>query len=409
MIDFTRYPNNILPLPLLKNHGLKRKSMRIETSMDSGYSRSRNRFKNPPSLIIQDELHLISGPLGTIAGIYETGFDSIMEILGHKPKVIAATATIRSANQQVNRLFGRNVAIFPPSGTDEADSFFSKRKEQFASSQSEFEDNYSIKDQFCQQLAKALTTLSEESDWSALAQQFKQAQKDWRILGHVPRAKEEEINTRFKALCDEFFTKRNEHFDQLSNEDRNNLAAKEELCLEAEVISESSEWQETTQAFKDMQEKWKTLSSINEKYDGIMQHRFTQVCQGFFAKRKDAYEVLDAQRHENLEKKEALLKRMADLAGTEFTTNIPSTETIEDLAASLKDAWAKQSFETEKKSENYSQASQEVRELQAAWKEIGPVPKKYSQQIWQDFKKATDAFYNKRQKRFENRQQKQEA
>lgn len=80
----------------------------------------------PPSLIIQDELHLISGPLGTIAGIYEAGFDSIMESLAHKPKVIAATATIRSANQQVNRLFGRNIAIFPPSGTDEADSFFSK-------------------------------------------------------------------------------------------------------------------------------------------------------------------------------------------------------------------------------------------------------------------------------------------
>lgn len=84
-----------------------------------------NRIKKPPSLIIQDELHLISGPLGTITGIYEAGFDSIMEILGHKPKVIAATATIRSADQQVNRLFGRNVAIFPPSGTDESDSFFS--------------------------------------------------------------------------------------------------------------------------------------------------------------------------------------------------------------------------------------------------------------------------------------------
>ncbi len=80
----------------------------------------------PPSLIIQDELHLISGPLGTIAGIYEAGFDSIIKTLTHKPKVIAATATIRSANQQVNRLFGRRVSIFPPSGLDEADSFFSK-------------------------------------------------------------------------------------------------------------------------------------------------------------------------------------------------------------------------------------------------------------------------------------------
>lgn len=85
-----------------------------------------NNKTRPPSLIIQDELHLISGPLGTIAGIYEAGFDSIMGILGVKPKVIAATATIRSANHQVNRLFGRNVSIFPPSGTDEADSFFSK-------------------------------------------------------------------------------------------------------------------------------------------------------------------------------------------------------------------------------------------------------------------------------------------
>ncbi|GAB3000807.1 helicase-related protein [Psychrosphaera aestuarii] len=80
----------------------------------------------PPSLIIQDELHLISGPLGTIAGIYEAGFDSIMKIKGSEPKVIAATATIRSAEQQVNKLFGRSVNIFPPSGTDESDSFFSK-------------------------------------------------------------------------------------------------------------------------------------------------------------------------------------------------------------------------------------------------------------------------------------------
>ncbi|MGB5115990.1 MAG: helicase-related protein [Providencia rettgeri] len=82
--------------------------------------------RRPPSLIIQDELHLISGPLGTIAGIYEAGFDSIIESLAYKPKVIAATATIRSASQQVNRLFGRKVSVFPPSGTDEADSFFSK-------------------------------------------------------------------------------------------------------------------------------------------------------------------------------------------------------------------------------------------------------------------------------------------
>lgn len=81
---------------------------------------------NPPSLIIQDELHLISGPLGTIAGIYEAGIDALIRQLGGRAKVIAATATIRAAQQQNRRLFGREVQVFPPPGTDESDSFFSK-------------------------------------------------------------------------------------------------------------------------------------------------------------------------------------------------------------------------------------------------------------------------------------------
>jgi hypothetical protein len=83
----------------------------------------------PPDLIIQDELHLISGPLGTIAGVYETAIDilSSREINGKriKPKIIASTATVRRAESQIRALFGRNqVSIFPPPGIDRSDSFF---------------------------------------------------------------------------------------------------------------------------------------------------------------------------------------------------------------------------------------------------------------------------------------------
>ncbi|MEU2093542.1 hypothetical protein [Nocardia beijingensis] len=77
-----------------------------------------------PSLIIQDEFHLISGPLGTIVGLYEAAFDVLMQHLGHKPKIVAATATIRRADQQTRGVFGREVALFPPSGVDAADSYF---------------------------------------------------------------------------------------------------------------------------------------------------------------------------------------------------------------------------------------------------------------------------------------------
>ncbi|WP_165005050.1 MULTISPECIES: helicase-related protein [unclassified Enterococcus] len=81
-----------------------------------------------PELIIQDELHLISGPLGSIVGLYEAGFDYIFKS-GEgtiSPKYIASTATIRNAGEQVKAIFDRKVFQFPPNGIDVADNFFVK-------------------------------------------------------------------------------------------------------------------------------------------------------------------------------------------------------------------------------------------------------------------------------------------
>jgi hypothetical protein len=80
----------------------------------------------PPSLVIQDELHLISGPLGTLAGIYEAAFDVLMAQGGRPPKVIASTATIRNAALQCRRIYGRVSAVFPAPGLRSEDSFFSR-------------------------------------------------------------------------------------------------------------------------------------------------------------------------------------------------------------------------------------------------------------------------------------------
>jgi len=83
----------------------------------------------PPDLIIQDELHLISGPLGTMAGLYETAIDALCtrDVGGAnvRPKVIASTATARRAQEQVQALFARSdTRVFPPPGPDRRDSFF---------------------------------------------------------------------------------------------------------------------------------------------------------------------------------------------------------------------------------------------------------------------------------------------
>jgi hypothetical protein len=85
----------------------------------------------PPDLVIQDELHLISGPLGTVAGLYETALDELCrrEAGGRqiRPKIVASTATVRRAESQIRALFNRRwVEIFPPPGPDRRNSFFAE-------------------------------------------------------------------------------------------------------------------------------------------------------------------------------------------------------------------------------------------------------------------------------------------
>jgi hypothetical protein len=85
----------------------------------------------PPDLIVQDELHLISGPLGTMVGLYESALDALAtsEVAGRRvrPKIIASTATVRRAESQIRALFDRRtVDVFPPPGPDVRDSFFAR-------------------------------------------------------------------------------------------------------------------------------------------------------------------------------------------------------------------------------------------------------------------------------------------
>lgn len=96
-----------------------------------GLDNKGKRIVSPPNLIIQDELHLISGPLGTLAGIYECLIEELCtdwrnENYGIKPKIVCATATIKAFDEQIRALFGRqNAKLFPPAGIDINDNFFS--------------------------------------------------------------------------------------------------------------------------------------------------------------------------------------------------------------------------------------------------------------------------------------------
>lgn len=85
-----------------------------------------NTTNEPPSLILQDEMHLLSGPLGTTVAIYDAAVLGIIREVGGRPKIVASTATIRSAEDQVKGLMARKVELFPPSGLTEEDSYFAR-------------------------------------------------------------------------------------------------------------------------------------------------------------------------------------------------------------------------------------------------------------------------------------------
>lgn len=131
--DFGRERNNVLPYNVVDEALYRSPPSLLIATVDkfarlAWEDRAASFFgthaNRPPELIIQDELHLISGALGSIVGLYEVGFETILLSKGIQAKYIASTATIKRAKEQIRALFAREMSVFPPSGLRHNDSYF---------------------------------------------------------------------------------------------------------------------------------------------------------------------------------------------------------------------------------------------------------------------------------------------
>jgi hypothetical protein len=212
-------------------------------------------------------------------------------------------------------------------------------------------------------LCEQAELLLKEPDLGQVAQRLKALQAEWKNAGPAPKEKSEELWQRFKGTCDKVYERCTEHFAELDKEREKNLAAKQDLCAEAEALAQSADFKEAGDKIKLLQEKWKTIGPVSRKEANPIWKRFRAACDQFFERRQAHHEALDQERQANLKAKEALCEEAEALS----------------------------------ESSNWQDTATKYKELQARWKQVGPVPRKDAEAVWQRFRGAADRFFQRRE------------
>ena len=209
--------------------------------------------------------------------------------------------------------------------------------------------------------------LLEEVDLKKAATELRQLHVDWKAAGPTTKDKQAELWQRFKAAADQVHERTRAHFAVLDEQRGANLAKKEELAARVEALADSSDWKETAELIKALQEEWKALGPVpKDKADEVWK-RFRGACDKFFDRRKAHFEAGDAERAANLAKQETLVAAVEKLAG----------------------------------STDWKRTADEIKRLQAEWKSIGPAPRDKADEVWKRFRGACDQFFDARKQHFD--------
>lgn len=227
----------------------------------------------------------------------------------------------------------------------------------------DFKKNLEQKTALCTQ-AEALAEFNDIIEANRVLQKL---HEDWAAIGPVAREVREELWARFKAASTVINKKHQEHFDKLHAQEEENLSKKEDIIRRAaeidfSEISSSKAWEEATEKILALQTEWRTIGYAPKKQNTQVYEDFRDVCEKFFAAKKEYFTTLKDGLNENLKKKRALLEKAQEL----------------------------------KNSEEWKEATEQFIQLQKEWREIGPVARKYSDEIWNQFKASCDEFFDKK-------------
>jgi flagellin-specific chaperone FliS len=243
------------------------------------------------------------------------------------------------------------------------DRFYDNRSIYFELKELDRKKNFDLKIELCEK-AELLT---EQENIREVIKHLNELHEEFKHIGPVPQDDQEAVWERFKAASDKIYSKRKDYYEQLKEELKVNQAGKEALVEKvlqfADFDSEKiSDWNNKTKEIIAIQKEWEAIGSLPKEKAKKINKQFWSSFKGFFNKKGLFFKKIEEVRKENLKLKQELV----------------------DKADALKD------------SDDFRNISEELKNLQKRWKEIGPVPEKYRNEIFLKFKKACDHFFNRR-------------
>lgn len=197
--------------------------------------------------------------------------------------------------------------------------------------------------------------------WDQLTKEILAAQEDWKKLGFASKKVNNSLFARFRETCDTFFAKKAEYFKTMRDTHAANLEKKTSLCERAEELKESTDWKKTADKLVDLQKEWKTIGPVEKKHSDAVWQRFQTACDYFFDRRKKATSGARKAEQSNLRQKQEIINELKAI----------SDETSRD------------------------EAIKTVKELMAKWQQIGHVPFKDKDKVYDAYRAAVNDLYNR--------------
>ena len=229
----------------------------------------------------------------------------------------------------------------------------------------DFKKNLEAKTALCE----AAENLANEEDVISAFHQLQDLHQQYREIGPVAKELREQIWSRFKAASTVINKKHQQHFEDLRAKEEKNLEQKTALCekveaIDTDAIKTAAEWERITKEVIAIQQEWRSIGFAPQKMNVKIFERFRTVNDAFFSKKAEFFKNLKSQYAENIEKKQALVKKAQNLVD----------------------------------SKEWKKTGDKIIALQKEWKSVGMVPRKQGDQLWKEFIEACNKFFEARNK-----------